>query len=127
MTLRELAQPRWILSSLLIAGAALFAIGVAKESSSENVFGVNLESTTLAIFAAIASIALAALTWRLNRRLVLLATVAFAAVFAVFDIAELVHQIQESRSSIAALAAVIALLHIAAAVGAEQRATCTAT
>ena len=31
MTLREIAQPRWLLSSLLIAGAALFAIGVAAE------------------------------------------------------------------------------------------------
>ena len=31
MTLRELSQPRWLLSSLLIAGAALFAIGVAAE------------------------------------------------------------------------------------------------
>ena len=31
MTLRDLSQPRWLLSSLLIAGAALFAIGVAAE------------------------------------------------------------------------------------------------
>lgn len=31
MTLRNLSQPRWLLSSLLIAGAALFAIGVAAE------------------------------------------------------------------------------------------------
>ncbi len=31
MTLRRLSQPRWLLSSLLIAGAALFAIGIAAE------------------------------------------------------------------------------------------------
>ena len=31
MTLRDLVQPRWLLSSLLIAGAALFAIGVTAE------------------------------------------------------------------------------------------------
>lgn len=31
MTLRELSQPRWLLTSLLIAGAALFAIGIAAE------------------------------------------------------------------------------------------------
>ncbi len=31
MTLRQISQPRWLLSSLLIAGAALFAIGVAAE------------------------------------------------------------------------------------------------
>lgn len=31
MTLRDLSQRRWLLSSLLLAGAALFAIGVAAE------------------------------------------------------------------------------------------------
>ena len=36
MTLRELAQPRWLLSSLLIAGAALFAIGVAAERNAND-------------------------------------------------------------------------------------------
>lgn len=173
MTLRELAQPRWLLSTLLIAGAALFAIGVAAErnaadthtetstetaqtedtthaeessgeeaphteesateqaghteTSSETVFGVNLESTALVIVAAIVSLALAALTWRLNLRLLLLATVAFAVVFAAFDIAELIHQIQESRAGIAALAAAIAVLHIVAALVAEQRATTAPT
>ena len=171
MTLRELAQPRWLLCTLLIAGAALFAVGVAAErnatdahtetatetahtegtaqeesggeetqhtdesateqaghteSSSETVLGVNLESTALVVVAAIASVALAALTWRWNLRLLLLATLAFAAVFASFDIAELVHQIQESRTGIAALVAIIAALHIAAALVAQQRAT-TAT
>jgi len=33
VTLRELCQPRWLLSSLLIAGAALFAVGIAAERS----------------------------------------------------------------------------------------------
>ena len=36
MTLRELCQPRWLLSSLLIAGAALFAIGVAAERNAND-------------------------------------------------------------------------------------------
>lgn len=31
MTLRQLSQPRWLLSSLLIAGAALFTVGIAAE------------------------------------------------------------------------------------------------
>jgi hypothetical protein len=31
MTLREFSQPRWLLSSLLIVGAATFAIGIAAE------------------------------------------------------------------------------------------------
>ncbi len=175
MTLREFAQPRWLLSSLLIAGAALFAIGVAAErntadthietgtetaqsentthveesggeetphgdepphsekpataqegrteASNETVFGVNLESTALLILVALVSLALAALTWRWNLRPLLLVAVAFAAVFAVFDIVELVHQIRESRSGIAALAAAIAVLHLVAALVAEQRAT----
>lgn len=169
VTLRDLAQRRWLLSSLLIAGAALFVIGVTAErntadthtetstetaqtdttahveeaggeeaphteesataqeghteSSSETVFGVNLESTALVIVAAIASLTLAALTWRWNLRLLLVAAVAFAVVFAVVDIAELVHQIEESRVGIAALAAAIAVLHIVAALVAEQRAT----
>lgn len=172
MTLRELAQPRWFLSALLIAGAALFAVGVAAErnatdthsetptetahtegtahvevsgeetphseepateqagpaeSSSETVFGVNLESVALVIAATLASVALAALTWRWNCRLLLLATAAFAAVFAIFDIAELVHQIQESRAGIATLVVIIAALHIAAALVAQQRATAAPT
>lgn len=36
MTLREFCQPRWLLSSLLIAGAALFAIGVAAERNAND-------------------------------------------------------------------------------------------
>lgn len=43
MTLRELCQPRWLLSSLLIAGAALFAIGVAAE---RNVNDTHTETST---------------------------------------------------------------------------------
>lgn len=31
MTLRELSRPRWLLSSLLVAGAAIFAIGITAE------------------------------------------------------------------------------------------------
>ena len=188
MTLRELAQPRWLLSSLLITGAALFAVGVAAErnandthtetgtetantaepgtaataptgeaaeagggevahtdetsgegtapiaepageaaghaeSSSETFLGLNLESTPLVIIAAAASIALAVLTRRRNVRALLFATMAFAVVFAVFDIAEVAHQIKESRAGLALLAATIALVHLAATIVAEQRAT----
>ncbi len=36
MTLRELSRPRWLLSSLLIAGAALFAVGVAAERNAND-------------------------------------------------------------------------------------------
>lgn len=66
------------------------------DSDNETALGAILESTALVMAADGASIALAALTWRLDRRLLLLlATVAFTAVFAVFDVDELVHQIQE--------------------------------
>ena len=189
MTLRELAQPRWLLSALLIAGAALFAIGVAaernandqhtetgietvntgesgaettvsagdaggdeathpaetngegtaptgvptvegaghSESSSETILGVNLESTALVIVAAALSLALAALTWRRNIRVLLFATIAFAGVFAAFDIAEVVHQVKESRAGLAMLATAIALLHVTTAVAAQQRAASAPT
>ncbi len=168
-------QPRWLLSSLLIAGVALFAIGVATErqatdhhtesttrtaqsdhpgssdatehteeaggegtthaagtesgelghtdSPNETVFGVNVESTTLVTGAAIVSLALAALTWRWNLRLLLLAAAAFAAVFAALDVGELVHQVRESRAVLVTLVAVIALTHIGAALAAGERAT----
>ena len=151
MSLRDLSSARWALSTLLIAGAALFAVGVAAERNAvdhhdvesgthvdegegeahtdettsvtsthsavttETLLGVNLESTTLVVVAAVFSLAFALITFRSNFRPLLLATAAFAAVFAILDIAELVHQINESRTGIAALAAVIALVHLAAA------------
>ena len=39
MNIRAWCQPRWLLSSLLIAGAALFAIGVTSERSGEDDHG----------------------------------------------------------------------------------------
>lgn len=39
MNVRAWCQPRWLLSSLLIAGAALFAIGVTSERSGEDNHG----------------------------------------------------------------------------------------
>ena len=39
MNVRAWCQPRWLLSSLLIAGAALFAIGVTSERSGEDDHG----------------------------------------------------------------------------------------
>jgi hypothetical protein len=44
MSLRELPSARWVLSTLLIAGAALFAIGVAAERNAVDHHGV--EPTT---------------------------------------------------------------------------------
>jgi hypothetical protein len=89
--------------------------------SGGTVFGINLESTPFVVLAVIVSVALAVATWRSNDRSVLLVTALFAAAFAVLDVGELPHQIKESASTIAAIAAVIAVLHVVAALLAEQR------
>jgi heme/copper-type cytochrome/quinol oxidase subunit 3 len=139
-----LTRMRWLLGTLLIAAAALFAIGVANEGDAhdetvasveagehnehaeasetgEELFSVNLESAPLVVLAVISSVALAAATWKSDHKLILLVTALFAAAFAILDVAEFSHQIRESATTIAALAAVIAVLHTAAALLAEQR------
>jgi heme/copper-type cytochrome/quinol oxidase subunit 3 len=153
----DLTRMRWLLGTLLIAAAALFAIGVATEGevhdetvasvesgehneateqaehnetaeaseTGERILGVNLESTPLVVLAVVISVALAAATWRTDRKLILLVTALFAAAFAVLDVAEFSHQIRESATTIAALAAVIAVLHAAAAFLAEHRRAAT--
>jgi len=147
----ELFRLRWLLSALLITAAALFAVGIATEGDThdhaanseageqgeatteveheqtevegtgERILGVNLESTPLVAFAVIISVALAAVTWRRDDKLILLATALFAAGFGALDVAEFSHQIRESAPTIALIAAIIALLHVGAAVLAEQR------
>jgi heme/copper-type cytochrome/quinol oxidase subunit 3 len=87
----------------------------------EEILGVNLESTPLVVLAVVISVALAAATWRTDRKLILLVTALFAAAFAALDVAEFSHQIKESAATIAAIAAIIAVLHAAAALLAEQR------
>ena len=150
MRFAGLARLRWLVGALLIAAAALFAIGVASEGDShdetvatagtdehsdeaeaaeaaetdeERIFGVNVESTPLVALAVVISIALAIATWRTDHKLVLLAAAVFAAVFAALDVAEFLHQLEESAAGIAILAAVIALLHGVAALLSEQRRT----
>jgi hypothetical protein len=156
MRVADLPRVRWLIGALLIAAAALFAMGVGTEGGhheesvasvesdehnegteyneetehdnhgeasepGETVFGINLESTPLVVLGVIVSVALAVATWRTDYKAVLLVTALFAAAFAVLDVAELSHQIKESASTIAAIAAVIAVLHVAAALLAEQR------
>jgi heme/copper-type cytochrome/quinol oxidase subunit 3 len=146
----DLTRTRWLLGTLLIGAAALFAIGVATEGDAhheavasvesgkhneateqaehneasetgERIVGVNVESTALVVLAVVISGALAAATWRTDRKPILLVTALFAAAFAVLDVAELSHQIRESATTIAALAAIIAVLHATAAFLAQQR------
>lgn len=116
MNVAGLTRMRWLLGTLLIVAAALFAIGVATEGdvhqesvatveegehneateagehdeaseSGEELLGINLESSPLVVLAVIVSVALAAATWRSDRKLILLITALFAAAFAVLDVA----------------------------------------
>ena len=153
MRLAHLVRLQWLLGTLLIVAAALFAVGVATEgdvhdshpvtestskSAEHNeadehsgaaeqqetrLLGVNLESTPLVVLAIGVSLAFAAATWRTDCKLVLLATGIFAAGFAALDIAELRHQIEESAATIAVIAGIVAVLHVAAALLAEHRRT----
>jgi heme/copper-type cytochrome/quinol oxidase subunit 3 len=148
----ELTHLRWLLGTLLIVAAALFAVGVAtepdnhhaaaavesgehneateaanrteaSESGGETIFGINLESTPLVVAATIISVVLAAATWRRDRKLILLVTAIFAAAFAALDVAELSHQIRQSAATVAIVAGIIAALHAVAAMLAERRRT----
>lgn len=150
MKVSELVRVRWLLGALLIAAAALFAVGAASEKSghtensttvesaehnesgeqavpvestetSEKVLGLNLESTPLVVLAVAISVALAVATWLTQHKLVLLTAGLFAIAFAVLDIAEFVHQVDKSAAGLAVLAAIIAVLHLAAAFIAERR------
>ena len=157
MNVAGLPRMRWLVGTLLIAAAALFAIGVGNEGdvhtetvtsvesgehneateaaehnegggvgeTGERIFGVNLESTPLVVLAVALSVALAAATWRSDRKWMLLVTALFAAAFAALDVAELSHQIKQSAATIAFIAGIIAVLHAAAALLAEQRRTGT--
>lgn len=87
----------------------------------ERVLGINLEATPLVVAALAVSLVLAAATWRRDRRIVLLVTGVFAAGFAALDVAEFSHQIQRPAVLLAIIAAVIAVLHVFAALLAEQR------
>ena len=161
-------RTRWLLSVLLLAGAALFVIGVAAERNRESnhqdhetaaahveaaeeaehdeaaeaaersttadeaaergedqetVLGINVEGTPLVVIGALASVAFAALVWFRREHLLLWTVAAFAALSTVFDVAELAHQINEHRTGIALIAAVLAIVHAAATLVAETRAT----
>ena len=51
-------------------------------ATGERVLGVNVESTPLVVLAVLISVALAAATWRNDRKVVLVVAAVFAAVFA---------------------------------------------
>jgi hypothetical protein len=157
MKIAELIRLRWLLGTLLIAAAALFAVDVATEGDThhegvaavetgehieateqvahneqtevpetgERILGINLEAAPIVVLAVVISGALAAATWRRDRKLLLLVAALFTAAFAVLDVAEFSHQISRSAATIAVIAAVIAVLHAGAALLAEQRRAAT--
>lgn len=102
------------------AGRESSAVGseTLHRDSSEQLLGVNPESTGLTVAGIVAAIALALGCWLVRRRAVWLAVAAFGLVFAAADGRELAHQIAESRPSVAAVAAVLIVLHLAVAAGA---------
>jgi Flp pilus assembly protein TadB len=83
--------------------------------SSEDIFGINPESTGLVIAAIVAGLLLALAVWLSPTPLVSLAVIAFGIVFTVFDVREIVHQVNESRTGLVVIASVLAFLHIAVA------------
>jgi len=87
-----------------------------KEQTSEEILGLNLESTPLVVAAVVGSLLLAGAVWIRPRWRPLLAVVALVMLaFAVLDILELVHQLDESRAAVAIIATIVAALHLAAA------------
>jgi hypothetical protein len=88
----------------------------ANETKSEEVFGINLESTPLVVAVVAASLLLAgAVLPSSGSALVLVAILALAVVSAVFDVREAIHQVDESRTNLVVIASVVAALHAAAA------------
>jgi hypothetical protein len=84
--------------------------------ASEELLGVNPESTVLLVVAVVASLLLAAGVWWLGASPIVLGIVALAmAAFGALDVREVVHQADESRTGLMLLAALVAVLHFAAA------------
>jgi hypothetical protein len=90
---------------------------VEAHSESEQLLGLDVESTPVIVLAVLAGLALsAAAASDLRHRRAFLVTVAVIALgWAALDVRELLHQIDESREGIAALAAVVAVVHLLAA------------
>jgi hypothetical protein len=100
--------------------------GTSRESSagsrSEDLLGINPESTGLVLVAVALSLLLAALILTVRSPLIAAGVALAMLAFTALDIREVAHQLNESRSGRAALAAAIALLHVLAGVAALRTA-----
>lgn len=83
--------------------------------ASENVLGINPESTPLVAAAVTASVLLALALLTIGSPLLVAATSVLMLAFAALDIREVAHQIDESRTGLAIMAAAVTLLHLSAA------------
>ena len=78
---------------------------------SEDLFGVNPESTWTVAAAVLLSLLVAGAVWRWGTPFTLVGAIAFGVVFAALDVREAVNQADESRGWLVGLALVVAALH----------------
>lgn len=83
--------------------------------SKETLLGIDIESPLAVGAGVVFSFVLAALVFRSDRKMVLIAIGLFALGFAVLDGKELFHQLDENRTGLALLAGVIGVLHVGGA------------
>jgi uncharacterized membrane protein YdbT with pleckstrin-like domain len=93
-------------------GAAGETGSESHSESSEDILGINPESTGLVVAAIVAAALLALAVWFTRLGVVLLAVIAFGLVFAAFDIREVVHQVNESRAGLVIIAGVLVAVHL---------------
>ena len=84
--------------------------------ASEEILGINPESTGAIAAAVVLSLVLAAALWFWGTPAVLIVAAVFALLFAALDLREVAHQLSEARSGLAAIALLAAVLHVGVAV-----------
>lgn len=98
------------------AGEGAVAESEEESEESEELLGINLESTPLVVLAVVGSLALAAAAWlRPDLGWLLLLVAAAMLAFAALDVREVFSKLDEDESGLAALAGVVAALHLVAA------------
>jgi hypothetical protein len=93
-------------------GAAGETSSESHSESSEEILGIDPESTGLVVAAIIAAAVLALAVWFTRLGVVLLAVIAFGLVFAAFDVREVVHQVDEARAGLVIIAGVLGAVHL---------------